>query len=126
MNPMTQSKRVIPPLLIALTLGCFGLSPSAQSASTATLTAVVQNQRYIGPADARVKVTFTATLNPMPPNVLFQWDFTNDGIFDTPLRSQPGVNHLYHCGEVVTAVVRAVKGSRSATDSVTFGALHCT
>ena len=134
MNPLIQSKNAkILPLLIALTLGGVALPmildfavPSAQSASTATLTAVVQRQRYIGIADDHVEVTFTATLNPMPPNVGFQWDFDNDGRFDTRLRSQPGVNHVYHCsGGVVTAVVRAVNGSRSATDSVTLEVLRC-
>jgi hypothetical protein len=35
------------------------------------------------------------------------------------------VNHLYPDEVNVTAVVRAVKGRRSATDSVTFSTLRC-
>ena len=61
----------------------------------------------------------------MPPNVRFQWDFNNDGIFDTPLSANPTVSHLYPDEVNVTAVVKAVKGRRSATDSVTFSTLRC-
>jgi hypothetical protein len=52
-------------------------------------------------------------------------DFNNDGIFDTTLSPNPTVTHLYPDEVNVTAVVRAVRGSRSATDSVTFSALRC-
>ena len=97
--------------------------PSAQSASTATLTAVVQGQQCAGLFG--VNVTLTATLNPPAQHVQFQWDFNNDGIFDTPLSPNPTVSHLYGGNAEATAVVRAVKGSRSATDSVTFMTLSC-
>ena len=96
--------------------------PSAQTAPTVTLTAVVQSQFCI--LD-HVNVTLTATLNPPAQNVQFQWDFNNDGIFDTPLSSDPTVSHLYPDETNVTAVVRAVKGGRRATDSVTFTTLRC-
>ena len=133
MNQLTQSKNAtILPVPIALTLGGVALLmilgfavPSAQSASRATLTAVVLSQRYFGIADDHVKVKFTATLNPPVQNVQFQWDFDNDGIFDTPLSSNPTVSHAYHCSVFVTAVVKAVKGSRSATDLVRFDTLRC-
>ena len=72
-----------------------------------------------------VNVTLTATLNPPAQRVQFQWDFNNDGIFDTPLSPNPTVNHLYPDEVNVTAVVRAVKRNRSATDSVTFSTLRC-
>ena len=97
--------------------------PSGQTAPTATLTAVVQDQQCQG--GDFVNVTLTATLNPPAPRVRFQWDFNNDGTFDTPLSSNPTVNHLYPDEVNVTAVVRAVKGGRSATDSVTFSTLRC-
>ena len=97
--------------------------PSGQTAPTATLTALVQDQQCQG--GDNVNVTLTATLNPMPPNVRFQWDFNNDGIFDTPLSSNPTVSHLYPDEVNVTAVVRAVRGGRGATDSVTFSTLRC-
>jgi len=97
--------------------------PSGQTAPTATLTALVQDQQCQG--GDNVNVTLTATLNPMPPNVRFQWDFNNDGIFDTPLSSNPTVSHLYPDEVNVTAVVKVVKGRRSATDSVTFSTLRC-
>jgi len=66
--------------------------PSAQSAPTATLTAVVQDQHCLA---KRLYVTLTATLNPPAQNVRFQWDFDNDGIFDTPLSPNPMVTHIY-------------------------------
>ena len=97
--------------------------PSGQTAPTVTLTAVVQSQFCI--LD-HVNVTLTATLNPPAQNVQFQWDFNNDGIFDTPLSFNPTVTHLYLLpGARVTAVERAVKGSHSATDPVTFRTLIC-
>jgi len=97
--------------------------PSGQTAPAARLTATVQNQQCQG--GNFVNVTLTATLNPPQQNVQFQWDFNNDGVFDTPLSPNPTVNHLYPDEVNVTAVVRAVKGNRSATDAVTFSTLRC-
>jgi uncharacterized protein (DUF58 family) len=97
--------------------------PSAQTAPTVTLTAAVQDQQCQG--GDNVNVTLTATLNPPAQRVRFQWDFNNDGIFDTPLSSNPTVTNLYPDEVNVTAVVKAVKGNRSATDSVTFSTLRC-
>ena len=94
-----------------------------QAAPTVTLTAVVQNQQCQG--GDFVNVTLTATLSRPAQNVRFQWDFNNDGVFDTPLSPNPTVNHLYPDEVNVTAVVRAVKNGRSATDSVAFSTLRC-
>lgn len=98
-------------------------APNGQTATTATLTAMVQDQQCQG--GNNVNVTLTATLNPLPPNVQFQWDFNNDGIFDTALSPNPTVSHVYPDEVNVTAVVKAVKGRRSATDPVTFRTLRC-
>ena len=97
--------------------------PSGQSAPAVTLTAVVQNQQCQG--GDFVNVTLSATLNPPQQNVRFQWDFNNDGVFDTALSTNPTVNHLYPDEVNVTAVVKVVKGSRSATDPITFSTLRC-
>ena len=97
--------------------------PSGQSAPTVTLTAMVQDQQCQG--GDFVNVTLTATLNPPAQRVRFQWDFNNDGIFDTPLSPNPTVTHLYPDETNVTAVVKVVKGRHSATDSVTFSTLRC-
>ena len=97
--------------------------PSGQTATRVTLTAVVQNQRCQGGDNVQVKLT--ATVNPPQQNVQFQWDFNNDGIFDTPLSPNPTVTNLYPDEVNVTAVVKMVKGNRSATDSVTFSTLRC-
>ena len=97
--------------------------PSGQTAPTATLTALVQDQQCQG--GDNVNVTLTATINPQAPNVQFQWDFNNDGIFDTALSPNPTVSHVYPDEVNVTAVVKVVKGRRSATDSVTFSTLRC-
>jgi PKD domain len=97
--------------------------PNGQTATAVTLTAVVQDQQCQG--GDFVNVTLSATLNPPAQRVRFQWDFNNDGVFDTPLSANPTVNHLYPDEVNVTAVVKAVRGSRSATDSVTFSTLRC-
>jgi hypothetical protein len=97
--------------------------PSGQTATTVTLTAMVQSQQCQG--GNLVNVTLTATLNPPAQNVQFQWDFNNDGVFDTPLSPNPMVSNLYPDETTVTAVVRVVKGRRSATDPITFNTLRC-
>jgi len=97
--------------------------PSGQTATTATLTGVVQDQQCQG--GDFVNVTLTATLTPPAQRVRFQWDFNNDGVFDTSLSLDPTVTHLYPDEVNVTAVVKAVRGNRSATDSVTFSTLRC-
>ena len=97
--------------------------PSGQTAPSVTLTALVQDQQCQG--GDFVNVTLTATLNPPAQNVRYQWDFNNDGVFDTPLSSNPTVSNLYPDEVNVTAVVRAVRRNRSATDSVSFSTLRC-
>jgi uncharacterized protein (DUF58 family) len=108
--------------LLGLMILCFAV-PSGQTATTATLTAVVQDQQCQG--GNMVNVTLTAVLDRHPRGVQYEWDFDNDGVFDTPLSPDPTVTHLYPDETDVTAVVRAVKGGRHATDSVTFTTLSC-
>jgi len=116
--------------LALLGVAVFGLLLVAipvQNALTATnavtLTASVQDQQCQG--GDFVNVTLSATLNPPVQNVRFQWDFNNDGIFDTPLSTNPTVTHLYPDEVNVTAVVKVVKGRHSVTDPVTFSTLRC-
>ena len=97
--------------------------PSGQTAPTATLTAVVQDQQCQG--GDFVNVTLSATLNPPMTNVQYQWDFNSDGTWDTQPSTNPTVNHLYPDEVNVTAVVRAMKNGRGGRDSVTFSTLRC-
>jgi uncharacterized protein (DUF58 family) len=105
---------------LAIALLFVGLADPAQAA---TLTASVQNQTCQG--GDFVNVTLTATLSPPIRNVRYQWDFNNDGIFDTALSTDPTVTHSYPDETNQTATVRVVKGTRSATDSVTFSTIRC-
>jgi len=93
------------------------------SAPNTTLVATMQEQ--VCQNGDFVSVTLTATLSPAVRNVRYQWDFNNDGVFDTPLDANPNVTHVYPDESNQTATVRAVKGTRSATDSVTFATLRC-
>ena len=97
--------------------------PNGQTAPTVTLTALVQDQQCQG--GDNVLVTLTATLNPPQQNVKFQWDFNNDGIFDTQPSTNPTVNNLYPDEVNVTATVRVKKGNNQARDSVSFSTLRC-
>jgi hypothetical protein len=108
--------------LLGLMILCFAV-PSGQTATTATLTAVVQDQQCQG--GNMVNVTLTAVLDRHPHGVQYEWDFDNDGVFDTPLSPDPTVTHLYPDETNATAVVRAVKGGRHASASVTFTTLVC-
>ena len=108
--------------LLGLMILCFAV-PTAQTAPTATLTASVQDQQCQG--GDFVNVTLTATINPPQQNVRFQWDFDNDGIWDTQPSPNPTVSHLYPDETNVTAVVRAIKGQRTARAPVSFATLRC-
>jgi len=96
---------------------------TALTAPTVTLTASVQDQSCQG--GDFVNVTLTATLNPPQRNVRYTWDFNNDGIFDTAPSTNPTVSHLYPDEANATATVKVTKGTRSATDSVSFATLDC-
>src|SRR4029434_11001754 len=87
------------------------------------LTASVQDQQCQG--GDNVNVTLTATLNPPKSGVRFSWDFNNDGIFDTAPDRNPTVTTQYPDEVNVTATVKVTKGTKSATDSVTFATLRC-
>lgn len=97
--------------------------PSGHSAPAVTLTASVQDQQCQG--GDFVNVTLTATLSPPQRNVRYEWDFNNDGVFDTAPSTNPTVTHSYPDETNQTAVVRVTKGTRSATDSVTFFTIRC-
>lgn len=110
----------------AAVLGLLLVAAPVQNGLTApavTLTASVQNQQCQG--GDNVNVTLTATLTPAQRNVRFSWDFNNDGIFDTAPNTNPTVTTSYPDEVNATATVKVTKGTRSATDSVTFATLRC-
>ena len=98
-------------------------APNAVTKTTASLSASVVDQVCQG-GDG-VAVTLTANLQPPKRGVLFEWDFNNDGIFDTAPSRNPTVTNVYGDELVVTARVRASKGSRSAEATVTFETIRC-
>ena len=119
-----KTKRI--KLMAAAVLGLFmiGLTaPEVIAKITATLTASVVGQQCAG--GNGVNVTLTATLQPNKPNVRYEWDFDNDGIFDTAPSTNPTVTNLYPDEVQVTARVRASKGTRSAESTVTFQTQRC-
>ena len=110
----------------AAVLGLLLVAAPVQNGLTApavTLTASVQNQQC--QRGDKVNVTLTATLTPAQRNVRFSWDFNNDGIFDTAPNTNPTVTTSYPDEVNATATVKVTKGTRSATDSVTFATLRC-
>jgi uncharacterized protein (DUF58 family) len=114
--------KLIGAAVLGLMILCFAV-PSGQTATRATLTAVVEDQQCQG--GNFVDVTLTAVLDRHPHGVQYEWDFNNDGVFDTPLSPDPTVIHRYPDETNVTAVVRAVKGRRHASDAVVFSTLSC-
>jgi uncharacterized protein (DUF58 family) len=98
-------------------------APAVFAKITATLSASVVSQECAG--GNGVNVTLTATLQPNKPNVRYEWDFNNDGIFDTAPNTNPMASNVYPDEVRVTARVRATKGSRSAESTVTFQTLRC-
>ena len=118
----TTQTKIIGALLGLVLIGI--AVPTALTAPTAvTLTAMVADQACQG--GNGVNVTLTATLSPPKTGVRYSWDFNNDGIFDTAPNSNPTVTHLYPDEVNLTAVVKVTKGTKSATDSVTFQTIRC-
>ena len=73
-----------------------------------------------------VRVTLSATVQPAGA-AKYRWDFTNNGTFDTALRSSPTVTHTYPDERRITARVRAVNAQGMvAIDTVTFTTRRCT
>lgn len=100
------------------------VAPNARTAVNAvTLTASVQSQACQG--GDNVNVTLTATLTPPQQNVRYTWDFNNDGIFDTAPSTNPTVVHMYTDEANATAVVKVTKGTKTATNAVTFQTIRC-
>jgi hypothetical protein len=119
---MKKQMKLLGAAVLGLTL--LGIAaPTAHTATTATLTAMVTDQVCQG--GDNVNVTLTATLSPPKTGVTYTWDFNNDGIFDTAPSTDPTVTHLYPDEANVTATVKVTKGRRSATDSVSFVTIRC-
>ena len=109
--------------VLGLLLVAVPVQPGLAAPAAVVLTATVQDQQCRG--GDFVNVTLTATLTPPKSGVRFSWDFNNDGIFDTAPNSNPMVTHAYPDEVNATATVKVTKGTRSATDSVTFATLRC-
>ena len=109
--------------VLGLLLVAAPVQPGLAAPAAPVLTATVQDQQCLG--GDFVNVTLTATLSPPKSGVRFSWDFNNDGIFDTAPSSNPTVTTQYPDEENRTATVKVTKGTRSATDSVTFATLRC-
>ncbi len=98
-------------------------APNAVTRTSANLSASVVDQVCQG--GNGVAVTLTADLQPAKRGVLFEWDLNNDGIFDTAPSRNPMITNVYGDELLVTARVRASKGSRSAEATVTFETIRC-
>ena len=118
-----QIKWIGAAVLSLILVGVAAPSAFTEPAAT-TLTASVVSQACQG-GDG-VNVTLTAVLSPPRSGVLYEWDFDNDGIFDTAPDANPTVTHLYPDEVVVTATVAVLKGTRvKGTDSITFQTIRC-
>jgi hypothetical protein len=72
-----------------------------------------------------VQVMLTAKARSTSKPVQYQWDFTNNGSFDTP-PGPPSVTTTYGDEVNVTALVKATNpANETDTDTVTFGTLNC-
>jgi len=109
--------------VLGLLLVAAPVQPGLAAPMAPVLTASVENQQCQG--GDRVVVTLTATLTPPKTGVRYSWDFNNDGIFDTAESPNPTVTTRYPDEVNVTATVKVTKGTKSATDSVTFATIRC-
>lgn len=73
-----------------------------------------------------VPTTLTAKARSSSRPVMYRWDFTNNGSFDTLPNRNPRVMTTYADEVNVTALVEATNPDGDvATDTVTFGTLRC-
>ncbi len=107
------------PAVLGLTL----IALTAPAAQALTVTAYVVKQSCFN--RDFVQVTLSAQAQPNQ-RVKFRWDFNNDGVFDTPLLTNPTVTHRYPDEKGITARVRAVNAKdQRATDRVSFRTKAC-
>jgi hypothetical protein len=78
-----------------------GISPAVASTDTLSLTAVVGEQTCLN--GDTVQVDLSAQVETTSPAKV-QWDFTNDGTWDTARLTSPDVTHNYPDEVNVTAV----------------------
>lgn len=117
-------KRIAAVLGAATMAGLLATGPVSATPQALSVTASVTDQVCQGGDFVRVTLTAFAQSSSQP--VRYRWDFTNNGSFDTGIRTNPTVSNLYPDEVTVTARVGAgnPEGDR-AQDTVTFGTLRC-
>ena len=117
------ARRMIVIGALGAALAMVGISPAVASTDTLSLTAVVVDQTCLN--GDTVQVDLSAQVETTSP-AKFQWDFTNDGTWDTARLTSPDVTHNYPDEVNDTAKIRGrnQEGNR-ATDTVTFQTLRC-
>src|SRR5919204_2401474 len=108
-------------LLAAVVSGTGAAAGSSTAAPTAiTVTGFMVDQTCL-PGGDTVQVMLTAQARSTSRPVQYQWDFTNNGSFDTP-PGKPSATTTYGDEVNVTALVQATNADgESDTDTVTFG-----
>lgn len=119
--------RLIPVAALLLAAVVSGTGAAAGSTTTApqaiTVTGFMVDQVCLNGDTVQVMLTAQARSTSRP--VQFQWDFTNNGSFDTP-PGRPAATTTYGDEVNVTALVQATNSDgESDTDTVTFGTLRC-
>jgi hypothetical protein len=117
-------KRIGATLGAATVAGLIAVAPAAAAPQAISVTASVSGQVCQGGDFAKVTLQATAQSEAQP--VVFRWDFTNNGSFDTPATTRDTVIHGYPDEVNVTARVIAVNSAgERATDTVSFATLRC-
>jgi hypothetical protein len=107
----------------ALIIGALGVSPAAAAPGSLSMVAFVVDQTCLN--GDTVQVDLSAMVDTSSP-AKFQWDFTNDGTWDTGRQTSPDATHNYPDEVNVTAEIRGrnQEGNRDS-DTVTFSTLRC-
>jgi uncharacterized protein (DUF58 family) len=108
----------------ALAAAIAGASPAMAAPRALQVTAVFVSAQCQGGDFANVKLT--AQTSGSTGDVMYKWDWTNNGSFDTRALQNPSVQHLYGDELTVTARVGARDSTgATATDTIQFSTPRC-
>jgi hypothetical protein len=116
-------KKVLAVLVgVTMAMTLVGVMGASAATPPGAVKAVVVNRHMVA---GGISVSLSAVTTSIPRGALYTWDYTNDGVFESPLRRTPDFTYIYRGplpGSVMTATVAVYfPGAPPAyRDSVTF------
>ena len=108
----------------ALLLCGIAAMPAQAATQSLTVTAAVESQSCINKDFVQVNLTAVAQSDTNP--VVFRWDFTNDGVFDTKRSTNPSAIAILPDETLIVSKVKAINpAGEVARDKVRYTTIRC-